>query len=319
MPDRNNSWSPIRWAKQVPPMLLSNGHVDKDAHHVLLVLATYAKRDGSDARPGLQLLARECYMSLAATADALDRIQAAGLIGKTADLNGGTVVWQLHLHIRSTGPSVVDERDTRRRAAARDRQRRHRERQRAVTPQKPVTQAVDEPVDNPPVTPQSGVTGNAPVGRDVTGHRGVSHGPQGCDVTPLSPSHLQVTPATTASSELPENYQNPSPTPDRDAQFKAFWDVYPRKVEKQGARTAWDAAVARGVDTAEILAGARRYAAERAADQRPDARRWTKYPAKWLHNGGWDAEPQLGLMHAVGEYRPYRNPTDQSVYDEDLT
>lgn len=76
--------------------------------------------------------------------------------------------------------------------------------------------------------------------------------------------------------------------------------------------------MARGVDPVAIVAGARRYAAERAADRRPDARRFTRYPARWLRAGGWEGEPQLGLMHAVGSFVPYRNPEDQSVYDEDL-
>lgn len=316
-----NAWAPIRWALQVPPMLLPNRHVDKDAHHVLVVLATFAKRDGGEARPGLPLLARRCYMSQSTVADALDRIQAAGLISKTADLTGGTVVWKLDLEVRGPDETVVDERAKAGRAAAARRQREYRARQR-VTPQSgvtsPVDRPVDEPVDNSTVTPLSPVTDNASLGRDVTGQWGVTHGSVGRDVTPLSPSHPQVTPATTAT-QLPVNCQNPSLTPDREAQFSDFWDAYPRKVEKQGARTAWDAAVDRGIDPAEILAGARRYAAERAADQRPDARRWTKYPAKWLHNGGWDSEPQLGLMHAVGGFVPFRNPADQSIYDEDLT
>jgi hypothetical protein len=314
MPDRNNSWSPIRWAKQVPPMVLRNGHIDKDAHHVLLVLATYAKPDGSEARPGLPTLARECYMSVAATADALDRIQAAGLIGKTADLNGGTVVWQLHLTVRSAGESVVDVRAERRREAARRRQQRHRE-QRRVTPQSDVTQPVDNPVDNPPVTPHSGVIGNAPQARDVTPHRPVTNAPLGRDVTPQWASQPQVTPATTAILELPLNCQTPS-VPDRDAEFAAFWQAYPRRVAKAEARRKWDAAVNRGIDPAVILAGAERYATERAgADPR-----YTKHPTTWLNQGCWDDEPQpeLGLLRVVGGYEPYRDPVDQSVYDERL-
>ncbi|NUR80751.1 MAG: hypothetical protein HOQ21_09945 [Dermatophilaceae bacterium] len=303
-------------------MLLGNRHVDKDAHHVLVVLATFAKRDGSGARPGLPLLARRCYMSVTAVAAALDRIQAAGLISKTADLNGGTVVWTLHLTIQAPAQTVVDERAKARRAAAARRQREYRAGLR-VTAQSgvtaPVDESVDEPVDSSRVTPLSPVTRDTPVGRDVTGHWGVSHGPVGRDVTPLSPSHLQVTPATTAIPELPENCQNTPVTADRDAQFNDFWALYPKKVEKQGARTAWDAAVARGVEPAAIVAGARRYAAERATDQRPDARRYTKHPTKWLQGGCWEDEPQLGLMHAVGSYVPYRNPIDQSIYDEDLT
>lgn len=313
MPDRNNSWRPIRWAKQVPPMLLPNKHIDKDAHHVLLVLATYAKSDGTQARPGLQTLAREAYMSVPTTESALDRIQAAGLIGKTADLVGGTTVWHLNLDVRAAGQSVMDDRAERSRAKARERQRQFRERRR-VTPQEPVTQPVDSLVDNPDVTGQSTVTRNAPVARDVTPQSPVTNAPVGCDITPLWPSQPQVTPATTAISELPLNCQTPT-VPDRDAEFAAFWAVYPRRVEKKGARAKWDTAVKSGADPEAILTGARRYAAERNGKDP----KYTKHPKTWLHNGCWEDEPQLGLLRAVsGGHHPYRDPADPSVYHQEF-
>ena len=312
MPDRNNSWRPIRWAKQVPPMVLPNGHIDKDAHHVLLVLASYAKADGSQARPGLLTLARESYMSPAATADALDRIQAAGLISKTADLNGGTVVWQLDLNVRSTGESVVDERAERRRA--RDRARKRRDRA-LVHPQSGGTTPVDEPVDNSNVHSHRGVTCPPPETVDVHPQWGGSPPPLGVDVPTQLCGQPQVTPATTAISELPLNCQ-PHTTRTRDEEFDEFWRAYPRRVAKAGARAKWDAVVKRGIDPAMLLAGAQRYATERAGTDP----RYTKHPTTWLNQGCWDDEPQpqLGLMRVVGGYEPYRDPIDQSVYDERL-
>ncbi|NUS00402.1 MAG: hypothetical protein HOV67_34700 [Kribbellaceae bacterium] len=293
-------------------MLLPNKHVDKDAHHVLLVLASYAKSDGSQARPGLPTLARESYMSVTATADALDRIQAAGLISKTADLNGGTVVWQLHLDVRSSGLTVLDERAEHKRAKDRARKRRDRAR---VHPQSPVTPSVDEPVDNSRVHPHSPVTCPPPEAADVHPHKGWSPTPVGVDVPPQWVGQPQLTPATTATPELPLNCQTHT-TRDRDAEFDAFWKAYPKRVSKAGARTKWDAAIKRGIDPAVILAGAQRYATERAgADPR-----YTKHPTTWLNQGCWDDEPQpeLGLLRVVGGYEPYRDPIDQSVYDERL-
>jgi hypothetical protein len=68
--------------------------------------------------------------------------------------------------------------------------------------------------------------------------------------------------------------------------FDAFWQAYPRKVGKQAARRAWDAALRRGADPAVIVAGAQRYAADpNRADE------FTKYPQGWLRDGRWEDGP----------------------------
>lgn len=301
------AFAAIQWAMSVPPILLDNGRVDDDAHHVLLVLATKAKPDGSDARPGLEWLARRSYRSVASTQRALDALQGAGLISVAADLNG-TTVWQLNVNVVSTGRTVLDERAERKRELAAARQQRRRE-------------ALRHAREGRDVTHPKGVTRHAVEGRDVTQGKGVSHAPEGRDVTQGSASHPQVSTGVTALGTAHRTAQLHTTAPEGagagDA-FERFWAVYPRRVSKAGARSKFDAAVKRGVDVEVILAGAERYAAERAADARPGSERFTKHPTTWLTNGCWDDEP-TPLRAVSGGFEPYRNPTDQSIYDEDLT
>lgn len=78
--------------------------------------------------------------------------------------------------------------------------------------------------------------------------------------------------------------------PARDAHpretFDDFWAAYPRKVEKRASRTAWERAVKRGADPAEITAGARRY---RDDPNRID--QFTKHPPTWLNRDCWADDP----------------------------
>lgn len=70
-------------------------------------------------------------------------------------------------------------------------------------------------------------------------------------------------------------------------EFDEFWRTYPRRKEPKRARTAWDRAIKRGTDPADIIEGARRYAAEKASTEP----RFVKHPATWLNGGCWDDEP----------------------------
>jgi hypothetical protein len=77
------------------------------------------------------------------------------------------------------------------------------------------------------------------------------------------------------------------PNVSHDLAWQAFWDAYPRKVGKQAARRSWDRAIRAGVDPAEIVAGARRYAADPNRDPQ-----YTKHPQGWLTDGRWaDVDP----------------------------
>lgn len=80
------------------------------------------------------------------------------------------------------------------------------------------------------------------------------------------------------------------------AGFAEWWEQYPRKVAKAAARNAYERAVKSGkVTSADLLAGAMRYAAERYATikaGRPDEHRFTKHPATWLRGECWTDEPE---------------------------
>lgn len=300
------AFGPIRWAKSVPAIRRADGRVDSTAHHVLLALATYAHKDGTGARPSIETLADDCYMTPYCAAQALKRICDAGLISESARLEGGTAVWQLHLDVTASGPSVVDRHQERRRASAAERQRRYRERKGS----------------------------NAPAGRDVTLPQGVTHEglsrpgtalrnavngvtsrPARALVTPTPASQPQVTPATTAIElpiELPEEL-SPPPAVDAGATFEEFWKAYPRKVGKGQARTAWAKAI-KTTDPATITDAAERFANERAnADPK-----FTPHPTTWLNGERWTDEPGRPQLRVVGQHQPWEGYADQSVYDEDI-
>lgn len=96
--------------------------------------------------------------------------------------------------------------------------------------------------------------------------------------------------------------------PDR---FDEFWTAYPRKVAKQPAVKAWKAALKRGEDPAHVIAVARRYATEKAnSDPRHIA-----HASTWLNGCRYD-DPIEPLRLVAGDYRPYQDPADPSVYDE---
>ena len=77
-----------------------------------------------------------------------------------------------------------------------------------------------------------------------------------------------------------------NPQDELEGQFKEFWQIYPRKVEKLAARKAFAKAVAEvGIDA--VLAGARRL----ATDPNLPPKQYVKHPASWLNSGGWEDEP----------------------------
>jgi hypothetical protein len=70
-----------------------------------------------------------------------------------------------------------------------------------------------------------------------------------------------------------------------DPDFRAFWDAYPRKVDKGHARKAWLTVMKKGgVDPSVIIAGAIRYRND--PDRKPDIK-FTAHPATWLNGERW--------------------------------
>jgi hypothetical protein len=99
-----------------------------------------------------------------------------------------------------------------------------------------------------------------------------------------------------------------------ESSFEEWWRMYPRHVAKRRAREVYEGIVEKGkATTAELLAGAMRYAAERDG-QDP---RYTKHPTTWLRGGCWTDEPapvagavidQNGALVAPGP-APGRRPS----------
>jgi len=89
---------------------------------------------------------------------------------------------------------------------------------------------------------------------------------------------------------------------EQDRLFDAFWDEYPRRVDKKAARRAFDRVIKRKeVSFRELIEGVVRYSMERSI-QDPLARepQFTKHPATWLNNQSWLNEPRYpNLEHRV--------------------
>jgi hypothetical protein len=79
--------------------------------------------------------------------------------------------------------------------------------------------------------------------------------------------------------------------------FGDFYDAFPFARDRGAARGAFHRAVmVKRADPAQLVAAARRYAAERAQDQRDRAtvERFTTKPAKWLESESWNNAPAPG-------------------------
>lgn len=78
-----------------------------------------------------------------------------------------------------------------------------------------------------------------------------------------------------------------SNTPARvESEFEDFYAAYPRHVGKDAARRAFEKAVKAGTPAADIVEGARRYAAATAAAGTET--RYIAHPATWLNAGRWN-------------------------------
>ena len=73
-----------------------------------------------------------------------------------------------------------------------------------------------------------------------------------------------------------------NPEENQTQAFESFWAIYPKRAAKLDAKKAFMAAL-KVAPADVILAGARRYAADRAGQEV----RYTKHPATWLRAGCW--------------------------------
>lgn len=299
----------IRWARSAPVLRRSDGEPDGTAHHVLLALATFSDRDGR-CRPSLSTLADAAYKTRRATAEALKRLVAAGLIKSDGEYgNTGVTVWVLKLGMTRSDmdESLFEDRRERAKKMGAARQRRWRDARR-VTPSDDVT-------EDPTVTPPEGVTTE-----EVTRQYDVSNAVAGRHVTLFGDDRNAAMIVTSAGQGANRTIEGPREEPGRNtvspaakrarrseytAEFEAFWMAYGRKGAKGAAAREWQRAVKRA-EVAVIMAAVGPYLASR-----PD-RQYRKDAERWLRDDCWESEV-VGTGHQT-----YRNPTDQSEYDEDL-
>lgn len=320
-------YTAIRWAREVPT-LLHNGRVDRLGHHLLLLLATYAKNDGSDMFASVTLLAKDARAPQREVLETLGRLEKAGLI-ESAHASNGAPGWSLNLSARSEIDPVAEDRLERRRAADRVRQQRRRDRrkikshgevnrdghaelERDVTPNSSVTSRS--------VTPKSPVT-HAQLDRDkgdVTQELGVSHarvtvipaGQDGCnslinslkdelpkELPPEAGVNDTDTPALWAVQRAPKPARE-TPRSDYTQDFEAFWSAYGKKGKKAAAAIEWHKAIKRA-DRSVIMANVGPYVASK-----PELK-WRLDAERWLKNDCW--ESAVVPARAVNGHQPYRD------------
>ncbi|MFJ9671411.1 helix-turn-helix domain-containing protein [Streptomyces sp. NPDC101221] len=314
----------VTWAMDHAPMLRTEkGKPDTTARHVLQALAEHASPAGTDAHPSVLRMQYRTGYDRATVQRALRRLEKGGLIAKDGTKESRTR-WKLAMELRRPATDWSDlerEEDEFRTAAA---ERKRRSRSKGVTHAESVTVTDAEGVT---------VTHGESVTDDVTHAKSVRHALKvRSSRTERSPNHPQpsdnqllkdsspaaepdeqqatVAPVQTKSSSEKKNHHLEA--------FGAFWSNYPKKRDREAAKKAWIAAIERGVPPKHMVDAAQAYARERFG-QDP---KYTKYPATWLDKGCYDDEPdpQPGpqLRAVSGGYQPYRDPTDESVYDKDL-
>lgn len=125
---------------------------------------------------------------------------------------------------------------------------------------------------------------------------------------------FDVRPSAPSKAKSKARTKEADPGADR---FDEWYAAYPKHEAKGKARAAWSKAIKK-VDVDLLIRRARDYAAYREGEPA----RWTKHPATWLNAECWDDEyPSIQEQQkasAAGGHQPFRNPADQSAYDEDL-
>jgi hypothetical protein len=151
----------------------------------------------------------------------------------------------------------------------------------------PSTVAPEQPLDTPTVAPEhaNSCTGVSPTVARVQPKRNKRTGKEnGRKKDSLANARESDPPGGDLFGKKKEaSSKKESKATGADADFEAFWAVYPRKVDRPDARKAFAAARKQGIAADVLIEGARRYGAERAG-QEP---RYTKHPATWLRKQSW--------------------------------
>ncbi|MFK0140666.1 hypothetical protein [Streptomyces murinus] len=174
-----------------------------------------------------------------------------------------------------------------------------------------------------------------PIGGAVATPQGVATAPsEGATATPETPqggapAHSEGAGAHSEGAGAPPYSSDPSSPHEEEASsvapidlklFGEFWITYPKSRNKDATLEAWRTALAAGADPRKIITAAQAYAREKAGEDF----RYVKYSVNWLRERRYEdtyAPEPNGRPHlraVSGDWQPWQNPTDQSVYDEDL-
>jgi hypothetical protein len=184
----------IRWARDVP-MMIHKKRKDRVAHHILLIMATYAQNNGTDVFVSVDTLARQGLVDLAELDEVLARLVERGYV-RSEKASNGADGWALNIHVQHERDEVVESRLERKRAS--DRERKQRERQQRKDGSHAQISRDGHGELGRDITPELGVTdesvtqNSTVTGADVTQELGVSHAQVGrtsagqSAVTPLN-------------------------------------------------------------------------------------------------------------------------------------
>lgn len=156
------------------------------------------------------------------------------------------------------------------------------------------TGSADEPIGEPQVTAS---TGDEPVHETNRSGSRAEHSPT---YRPTSSSPTEKKGGVGGNSKPRVKADPPG--------FAEWYAIYPKKHQRGAAVRAFPAALAKAGDVQTLIDGVKRY-----RDSRNVRRGFVQNPATWLNGECWLDDIDEPLADA---YRPYRNPTDQSVYDE---
>lgn len=320
------SWQAATWALTVAPM----PKADAAARAVLAYLAVKADGNGRNAFPLALSIAHDVGLNPEVVPRVLKRLVDFGLISKDGVGPQGQPKWTLHMD-RQHSAGSFEEFCLRHRASAAARKARYRSgdvhdeqsgtvhdsESGTVHDHESGTGAVH---DSGSSCPGSTVVMSTTLDPDVHD----SESPQISPTKVLDQSGDQSTTDAVAPAETDLLFDVPATKPatpkpsttDLDADFDRFWANYPRKDNKANARKVWPK-VAKKHGAEVLISEAERWAQLWAAAGRDKG--YMPMPTTWLNGERWTDEPPAPRSaNGNGQHVPYRNPVDQSVYDEPL-
>jgi len=311
----------IRWAREIPTML-HGGRLDRVAHHVVLLIATWADNDGKNAYMSLDALVQYGHVGLAELHEVLGRLEKRGYI-IPAVAEHGAAGWVLPVDRKHEPDTIADTRAAKRRAATAKRTREWREAKRVtqdngvtVTPDSSVTVTQKSSVTTGSVTQKTTVTGGSVTQDCDAGDASGSVTPAGQRPVPpvtsiknyLHKDACAERPPAAVAAETDPDASNgalfgaaPSkptkaPAPDFTDDFNAWWALYPRKADRKPALIAYEKArlgkavrdnkKRRPVSAEQLLRATPMFAAQ----MRQEGREAKHIPmgATWLNKDGWE-------------------------------